>query len=561
MAENSRETLSVGDVLYGRYRVDSIVHQKGMSNVYKVYDESVQKYLCLKEIIIGVEGTKAWIESQALIHETNLMRQLSNPSIPRINEIMNNPDSTKIWLLMDWISGESADKIIKRVGAIGEKTAKRWASNLADVLGYLHSVNIIYRDLKPANIIIDNPGKPNEHLYLIDFGISELKTDDNKYQRAPLGSQGYAAPEQVVPNAEYDVRWDIYAFGATLFTLITGLNPRKLGRNPVLDVHKYATGISPGLTNIILHCTEKNPDDRYSSIEEVKIDLQRIGRYDSEYRKNARLKLRTTKAVVIVGVVGLLATSALWLAGQNNIDGQISEQQSVAQSTGKFSDYYKLAQVDGTNLIAYRGMLKVVADSGEFTKDQEKDFLSVLTPNLKELQRLDGYGSLAYQIGSVYFFDYDSGDSLIGQQQAKSWMSEAIKYKTNDQKMATDLYTIADFNAGIQGALKTGNDAGMYANMWKSLVEASSTKQMNKYVEASLYKSLADTISSYSYRLAQEGVSKEDVLKQLTIITNYANAKDSSSDSTAVKNIKSEIRDSLSDINNKVDVAYSVRNS
>lgn len=169
-------------------------------------------------------------------------------------------------IIMDYVQGNSLNKALEEYGAQPQEYVIEWAKQLCDVLGYLHSRQppIIYRDMKPANIML----KPDGNVTLIDFGTAREFKEKNLADTTCLGTVGYAAPEQFGGMGQTDARTDIYCLGATLYHLVTGCNPSEppYEMKPIREINPSLSG---GLERIILKCTQRNPEDRYQSAAEL----------------------------------------------------------------------------------------------------------------------------------------------------------------------------------------------------------------------------------------------------------------------------------------------------
>lgn len=212
--------LEIGSVLDGKYKILNKIGQGGMSVVYLAMNEKANKQWAIKEVR---KDGKQDIEvvKQNLIAETDILKKLSHPNLPSIIDVIDAEDSFLI--VMDYIEGNSLSHAIKEGGAQPQAYVVEWAKQLCDVLGYLHSRKppIIYRDLKPANIML----QPNGEVCLIDFGTAKEFMNDNVEETSCLGTRGYAAPEQYGGRGRTDARTDIYCLGATMYHLVTGRSP------------------------------------------------------------------------------------------------------------------------------------------------------------------------------------------------------------------------------------------------------------------------------------------------------------------------------------------------
>ncbi len=149
--------------------------------------------------------------------------------------------------------------------------------------------------MKPSNIML----KPDGKVMLIDFGIAREFKDTSVADTTCLGTQGYAAPEQYGGQGQTDARTDIYCLGATLYHLLTGHNPSEPPYE-MYPIRYWNPELSSGLEEIILKCTQKNPDDRYQSCAELLYALEHYNELDIEYKRKQTLKWRSFLCTVFL---------------------------------------------------------------------------------------------------------------------------------------------------------------------------------------------------------------------------------------------------------------------
>ena len=159
--------LEIGSLLDGKYKILNKIGQGGMSIVYLAMNEKANKQWAIKEMR-KEKNKNCEVMRQSLITETNLLKELKHPYLPSIADIIENEDT--IIIVMDYVEGRALSDILSEKGTIDEASVVEYAIQLCDVLDYLHSQNppIIYRDLKPSNIIL----KPDGKITLIDFGTA-----------------------------------------------------------------------------------------------------------------------------------------------------------------------------------------------------------------------------------------------------------------------------------------------------------------------------------------------------------------------------------------------------
>ncbi len=246
----------VGKIINGKYQVAEKLGAGGSGEVYKA---------C--HIHLGSPWALKFIQTPEN-YETNeleILKNLNHPVFPRLVDVIQEAGETI--LVFDYYDGPNMQKLIEQYGKIEEESILNWAVQILDALSYLHNnfaEPIIYRDLKPSNIIVlqDNTIK------LIDFGTARLYKHEHLDDTVYLGTPGYAAPEQY-GCGQTDVRTDIYNFGMTLFHLASGRHPLQCNEARY-DRFLVEAGISEKLGSIILKCIAKDPDERFFNTEQVK---------------------------------------------------------------------------------------------------------------------------------------------------------------------------------------------------------------------------------------------------------------------------------------------------
>jgi serine/threonine protein kinase len=270
--------LAAGTVLNGRYEIVRRIGGGGMGAVYLAKDRNLgDAPRAVKEMVEShldpAQHEKAIGDFK---RESLLLTSLEHPCIPTIYDYFYDEALGRFYLVMKYISGgDLASRMRAAVGGrIDEKTVTDWGMQVADVLDYLHSrpKPIIYRDLKPANLMIDgNTGR----VMLIDFGIARWVSQQEKGVTA-VGTMGYAPPELF--SGRVQPASDVYSLGATMFHLLTGSDPQD---NPLLifDFTKnprprqIAPSISTEMELIVMRTVEYKPEDRYRTAGELRNEL------------------------------------------------------------------------------------------------------------------------------------------------------------------------------------------------------------------------------------------------------------------------------------------------
>ena len=331
--------LEIGSIVDGKYKILNKIGQGGMSIVYLAMNERANKPWAIKEI--RKDGVSNYeVVKQNLIAETDILKRLNHPNLPSIIDVIDCDDTFLI--VMDYIEGKPLSEALNREGAQPQEKVIEWAKQICDVLGYLHSrvPPIIYRDMKPSNVML----KPDGNIMIIDFGTAREYKSASIADTTCLGTQGYAAPEQFGGQGQTDARTDIYCLGATLYHLITGHNPC-LPPYEMYPIRQWNPNLSSGLEEIILRCTQKNPNDRYQSCAELMYALEHYDELDHEYKVKQNRKWRTFLATSILTVVSMGACVGFKAAETSTTNSSYTQYLKNAVSAGTSEERGKIIRV------------------------------------------------------------------------------------------------------------------------------------------------------------------------------------------------------------------------
>lgn len=265
MSRNENGQLEPGSLLAGRYRVERFLASGGMGAVYIGVDQRLAERRCaIKEIFDRFTSAEERAQAIEYFHrEADTLSQLSHPAIPAIFDRFGEGNCH--YLVMDFIEGENLEEILAgQEGVMPESRVIEIGRELCDVLSYLHSFSppVIYRDMKPGNVIV----KPDGHVALIDFGIARIFSPQGK--ATLIGTPGFAPPEQYA--GKVDERSDLYSLAASLHYMLTGRDPEKhppFSCPPVLSEKPDA---SPFLAQAIDRALAYKIEERPASAEAFK---------------------------------------------------------------------------------------------------------------------------------------------------------------------------------------------------------------------------------------------------------------------------------------------------
>lgn len=435
--------LEIGSLVDGKYKILNKVGQGGMSVVYLAMNEKANKQWAVKEV--RKDGVKDFeIVKQGLVAETDILKKLSHPNLPSIIDVIDTDESFII--IMDYIQGNSLNKALEEFGAQPQENVIAWAKQLCDVLGYLHTRNpaIIYRDMKPANIML----KPDGNVTLIDFGTAREYKDKNLADTTCLGTVGYAAPEQFGGMGQTDARTDIYCLGATLYHLVTGKNPCEPPYE-IRPIREINPSLSSGLERIILKCTQRDPNDRYQSAAELMYALEHYNEIDDIYRKKQKRKLGTFITTLSLAIA--LAITSAW--GYFSAESKKSENyDNILASASAVDDYYKAILTDPTRIDAYLQFNEHLTSDYAISKEEGQQLMKLLAgldetasngfsqnvPVLDDLKAVNptGYDDVCFNIGWSFLSYYDTNIDRDRYSNAAKWFEYVRDNGTENGEIA-----------------------------------------------------------------------------------------------------------------------------
>ena len=276
--------LKNGEVLRARYQVRERIGQGGMGSIYLAEDLRLSGRLCaLKEVLYDRNLPDKVLEQarEQFLREATVLARLDHPNLPKVSDFFSSDQ--RDYLVMDYVPGDDLRTLMldarRQKTFLSEKDVLNWANQLADALVFLHSQepSIVHRDIKPSNLKIT----PNGLLKLVDFGLVKIMVPE-EVTITVIQGQGtalYTPLEQYGGDGLHtDVRADIYAFGATLYHLLTNEAPadarrRFLQPESLLPLRQINPAVSNRTERAILWAMSLHPDQRPNSIEILRQSL------------------------------------------------------------------------------------------------------------------------------------------------------------------------------------------------------------------------------------------------------------------------------------------------
>lgn len=530
--------LEIGSVIDGKYKILNVVGKGGMSVVYLAMNERANKQWAIKEV--RKDGMQSFeVVKQNLVAETDLLKKLNHPHLPSIIDVIDCDDTFLI--VMDYIEGNPLSKALETSGAQNQDDVIEWAKQLCDVLGYLHSRKppIIYRDMKPSNVML----KPDGNVMLIDFGTAREFKSTSVADTTCLGTQGYAAPEQFGGHGQTDARTDIYCLGATMYHLVTGHNPATPPYE-MYPIRQWNPMLSSGLEEIILKCTQRNPEDRYQSCAELLYALDHYKDLDIENKKVQSFKWKTFLASFIMTIVMLVGTigfsAGLTVQTSSTYESYIANGDSAVSQDAAEKYYLDAINVDPANPLAYQKLLERCTSDSKLSEDEYntiKDAIYEHEDELKSKYPSEYADNVAYKLGQALYFSYvpssqeseSENFSTAGITVSQRWLDIAQKMGSTEQiKHRAELLSLmSKAYQNMSGKSLEGDPVEEVKEYWNNLVEIASpniAKEENNQIALLIYRNVTSQIyTKYYWFIKNSLATAKDISNELDNIEKYVN--------------------------------------
>lgn len=507
----------IGTVIDGKYEILREIGRGGMSVVYLAMDSHLNKQWAVKEIRKKGNGKNDEIVVNSLLAEANMMKRLDHPALPRIVDIIDN--GITIYVVMDYIEGESLDKILEEFGSQPEERVIEWAMQIADALSYLHAQKppIIYRDMKPANVML----KPEGNIKIIDFGIAREYKEQNLADTTVLGTKGYAPPEQY--SGQTDPRSDIFALGMTMHHLLTGADPRS--GEPYAPVRQWNPELSEGIEVIIDKCVQPAAENRYQNCADLMYDLEHPDLITKGFKKQQKQKLgafiTTAALAVILGVSGVVCNNLATQVNNSTYDAYISVMASTSLEE-KVESYKQAIDIYPYDARAYVKLLEAYEDEGRFSDTENSQFLALYNANKDGFDNNSAeIAELNYKVGMMYFNYYtdQNGDVSFSTRVQKAYPFFAANYESGtdftEKSLSDCYYQICSFFKQYILNAATVDEASQanYQELFQTIEGAlDDVEGAGSYDKLSLYNGVFMLIYDQREDLASVGYDVNEVL-------------------------------------------------
>lgn len=389
---------NIYEVFNRRYIVVGMLGSGGMGCVFYARSNDALEI----ERAIKVLNKKEYNENLDILAEAYALKKLDHPCIPKVIEILEHDDY--VYIVQEYIKGDSLKTIVKKNGKISEKHFLNWMDSIASTVKYLHDQGIIHRDIKPDNIMLT----PDGQIKIIDFGLARSRTEVDEVDEKVIGTLSYTAPERFLKK-NATVQTDIYGFGTTIYLVATGLKPESMRKHPKrgLSIMKgnLKKFVTPGVGYILEKSIDVDPNQRYYSFDQILYDIAKVEPFNQSLKKQ-KSKERLIMTGLIFGLC-LFSTTIVFGFNQLKIEKEdkykgIINYGTELLGTGKVeeskSTFESGIQLIPNAMAAHQGVMEV------YTSEKNYDEVIKYGLNLlQEKKEAKESGEVAYLIGNAYY--------------------------------------------------------------------------------------------------------------------------------------------------------------
>jgi predicted Ser/Thr protein kinase len=267
----------------GRYELEKTLGRGAMGVVYLARDPIIDRLVALKTLRVDLDAEHAEEFRERFVREARAAGRLNHPGIVTVHDVGEDPETGLMYIAMEHVEGRDLKQILAAGQVLRASEVARIVADVAVALDYAHSLGVVHRDVKPANIILTADGTAK----ITDFGIARLETSNLTVDGQFIGTPNFMSPEQIT-GKPVDGRSDIFSLGVVLFTLLTGRRPfggdtmhevtLRIVQEPSPIPSTISTEIPAAFNPIVLKCLEKNPEKRFQTGGELAKVLAALAR-------------------------------------------------------------------------------------------------------------------------------------------------------------------------------------------------------------------------------------------------------------------------------------------
>ncbi len=399
----------------GRYEIIRVLGSGAMGVVYEANDSKLHRRVAIKTIIKSamVDEAQAADYSERFMREAQSIARLNHPNIVTVYDFGEEGDIA--YFVMEFIQGHELKEFLDSGVQFPLQKSLNYMVDLLSALDYAHSQGIVHRDVKPANIMIDNSGR----LKLTDFGVVKVLDKQEGTQAGTMvGTPGYMSPEQIL-GTSVSPRSDIFAAGVVLYQLLTWRKPFTgegvftIQQKIVNEAHALPStlnaGLSPELDRIINKALAKKPEDRYARAGEFAEDIKRFiagaapegAASAQDVEKTIVASSAGEKTIVLGGEKTVLSGTGAGAEPATDMDRYLAEREKL--DTAFAEKFQKFVTVMFTDL---KGSTSIAEKEGDIVSRMLiKAVSDILMPAIKEnngiFVKSIGDGSLSYFVNAL----------------------------------------------------------------------------------------------------------------------------------------------------------------
>lgn len=559
----------IGTVIDGKYEILKQIGKGGMSTVYLAMDKRLNKQWAVKEISRKGVGKNNEEIVNEVPPDAEMMKKLDHPAIPTIVDIIDDKTSPYIYVVMDYVEGESLDKVLAEYGAQPQELVIDWAKQICEALGYLHSQKppIIYRDMKPANVML----KPEGNIKIIDFGIAREYKEGNLADTTVLGTKGYASPEHY-GGRQTDERSDIYTLGMTMHHLVTGVDPRPADYI-YAPIRQWNPELSGGLERIIDKCVSPDPKNRYQNCNELLYALDHYTEEEDSFKRKQKRKLFTfTISIILAIVFGISAVTSYSM--QNKYESENYSSLILYNDQNYEKNIKAAVDIDQESPKAYDEYLSFIVSDGKITdtefsafKTQYRRYIEkVLKGEIEisgDVATKNDYSRIAFLSGVYTMIYYEAEDSKNKAEAADDYFEVLASGNFTETDISKCFYAICKMYKESSFTPEGEND-GFNITSYSDLFEQMDTlldiidncdtgKSGNDAIyRTAFYKATMELMNSQMKQIYENSIPERDVAELLDKLCErleeYKNSsnKDAKNNATSALELGPKINDRLS---------------
>ncbi|MDR1552072.1 MAG: protein kinase [Prevotellaceae bacterium] len=367
---NSFRELAAGTTLGGgKYTIERMIGAGGFGITYYARQSGLNRIVAVKEFFINgycIRNTQAHTVllqginenvyekyKKKFIEEAQTLAALKHPNIVQVIDVFEENNTS--YMVMPFIEGQTLQKLVETRGTLDYEQTINYLSQIAGAVGYVHSKNILHRDIKPDNIIIT----PDYHAILIDFGSAREFVHDKTQQHTSILTQGYAPLEQYSTTSRKGAYSDIYSLGAVYYFALTGQKPlpatdRTMETLPAPKT--FVATIPDDVNRTIMKAMELKPENRHQTVDEFMNDLLKNKKWNTTHATDKSRKSKFLLiALIIIFVSAVVIFITLVRSSESSINYGYEQIESAASAIEEVKD--SIFDING-EIFKYTGTLK-----------------------------------------------------------------------------------------------------------------------------------------------------------------------------------------------------------